>query len=142
MTEQSPNPQSRVRLSQEKDDLGRNRIQLDWRLAPMDIRSIIRSQEIIDTELRRAGLGRLQIALSDETEVQGVEGGWHHMGTTRMHVNASQGVVDADCRLHGMDNLFIAGPSVFPTSGYANPVLTIVALSIRLADKLKTLMNR
>jgi choline dehydrogenase-like flavoprotein len=142
MTEQSPNLQSRIRLSEEKDNLGRNRIQLDWRLAPMDIRSIIRSQEIIDAELRRAGLGRLQIALHDETEVQGVEGGWHHMGTTRMHVKASQGVVDADCRVHGMDNLFIAGPSVFPTSGYANPVLTIVALSIRMADKLKTLMDR
>jgi hypothetical protein len=142
MTEQSPNPASRIRLSEEKDVLGRNRIQLDWRLTSFDMSSLIRSQEIIDAELRSAGLGKLQIALRDETDTQGVQGGWHHMGTTRMHDDPKKGVVDSNCRVHGMNNLYIAGPSVFPTSGYANPVLTIVALSIRLADKLKTLMNR
>jgi choline dehydrogenase-like flavoprotein len=141
MTEQSPNPQSRIRLSNEPDPLGRKRIQLDWRLTPADMRSIIRSQEIIDTELRRAGLGRLRMEARGEDDVHGVEGGWHHMGTTRMHTDPKQGVVDADCRVHSVPNLFIAGPSVFPTCGYANPVLTIVALSIRLADKIKTLMN-
>ena len=59
------------------------------------------------------------------------------MGTTRMHDDPQQGVVNADCRMHGVGNLFIAGPSVFPTGGYANPVLTIIALSVRLADHLK-----
>ena len=58
------------------------------------------------------------------------------MGTTRMHVDPAQGVVDADCRVHGIENLFIAGSSVFPTGGYANPTLTIVALAVRLADHL------
>ena len=64
-------------------------------------------------------------------------GGWHHMGTTRMHVDPKQGVVDKNCRVHGISNLFIAGPSVFPTGGYANPSLTIVALAVRLADHIK-----
>lgn len=63
------------------------------------------------------------------------------MGTTRMHVDPRQGVVDGDCRVHGIANLFIAGPSVFPTGGYANPSLTIVALALRLADRLKQLLK-
>ena len=142
MTEQAPNPDSRIRLSKEKDLFGRNRIQLDWRLSFIDVRSIIRSQEIIDAQLIRAGLGRLQITLQDESDTHGVQGGWHNMGTTRMHTDPKRGVVDADSRVHGISNLFIAGPSVFPTCGYANPVLTIVALSIRMAEKIKTLMDK
>lgn len=141
MTEQSPNPNSRVTLSDEKDPFGRNRICLDWQLNPLDIRSIIRAQQIIDEELRRANLGKLRIDLKDETPPSNLEGGWHHMGTTRMHKNPKQGVVDENCRVHDIRNLFIAGPSVFPTCGYANPVLTTVALAIRLADHIKALMK-
>ena len=63
------------------------------------------------------------------------------MGTTRMHVDPAHGVVDADCRVHGMDNLHVAGSSVFPTGGYANPTFTIAALALRLADKLKDRLN-
>ncbi len=140
MTEQAPNPDSRITLSEERDPLGRNRVRLDWRLSPLDIRTIVRAQEIIGEEFRRAGLGRLQIDLHGETPPPGLEGGWHHMGTTRMHLDPRQGVVDPDCRVHGTSNLFIAGPSVFPTCGYANPVLTIVALSLRLADRIKQRM--
>jgi choline dehydrogenase-like flavoprotein len=65
----------------------------------------------------------------------------HHMGTTRMHVDATQGVVDSSSRVHGVDNLFVAGSSVFPTGGYANPTLTIVALAVRLADHVRSLMH-
>jgi choline dehydrogenase-like flavoprotein len=67
--------------------------------------------------------------------LDGASGGAHHMGTTRMHEDPRRGVVDANCRMHGLDNLFLAGSSVFPTGGYANPTLTIVAMSIRLADQ-------
>jgi hypothetical protein len=141
MTEQSPNPNSRVTLSDELDTFGRNRVRLDWQLSPMDIRSIIRAQEIIDEELRCAGLGHLEIELHDETPPPNLEGGWHHMGTTRMHRDPKKGVVDENCRVHEVSNLFIAGPSVFPTCGYANPVLTAVALSSRLADHVKKLMS-
>jgi choline dehydrogenase-like flavoprotein len=65
-----------------------------------------------------------------------VEAGAHHMGATRMHDSPEHGVVDADCRVHGTTNLYVAGPSVFPTYGYANPMLTVVALALRLADHL------
>ena len=62
---------------------------------------------------------------------------WHHMGATRMHTDPAQGVVDADCRVHGVSNLFVAGSSVFPTGGIAAPTLTIVALALRLADRIQ-----
>jgi choline dehydrogenase-like flavoprotein len=142
MTEQVPNPDSRVTLGTELDSLGQTRVRLDWRLSPIDILSVVRTQTIVDSELRRAGLGRLYTELRDETPPSGevpwgVHGGYHHMGTTRMHYDPRQVVVDRNCQVHGMSNLFIAGPSVFPTSGHANPVLTLVALAVRLADHVK-----
>lgn len=142
MTEQAPNPNSRVTLAAERDALGQNRVQLNWQLNSLDIRSIIRAQKIIDEELRRAGLGYLYIELDDETPPPDLHGGYHHMGTTRMHIDPKKGVVNESCRVHGISNLFIAGPSVFPTGGYANPVLTFVALAVRLADHVKELMAR
>jgi choline dehydrogenase-like flavoprotein len=72
--------------------------------------------------------------MSSDTIPGNLHGGYHHMGTTRMHRDSKRGVVDENCRVHGLSNLYIAGPSVFPTGGYANPVLTIVALTLRLAD--------
>lgn len=66
-----------------------------------------------------------------------LEGGKHHMGTTRMHADPRLGVVDPDGRVHGAPNLYVTGSSVFPSGGYANPTLTIVALAIRLADHLR-----
>jgi choline dehydrogenase-like flavoprotein len=141
MSEQLPNKDSRVLLSSEKDRLGQNRIQLDWQVKPLDMRTIIRSQQIINEELQRAGLGRLSIDMQDESPPSDLHGGWHHMGTTRMHTDPAKGVVDQNGRVHGMSNLFIAGPSVFPTGGYANPVLTIVALSIKLADHIKAMIR-
>lgn len=147
MSEQVPNPSSRVSLAAERDALGQNRARLDWRLSPIDILSVRETQRILDTALRRAGLGELRTELRDETPPLGpvpigVHGGYHHMGTTRMHRDPRHGVVDPDCRVHGIANLFVAGPSVFPTGGgYANPVLTVVALSLRLADHLTAMMK-
>jgi choline dehydrogenase-like flavoprotein len=140
MTEQAPNPNSRVMLATERDCLGQSRVRLNWQLSGIDILSVVRTQQIIDAELRRARLGRLYTQLRDETPPPGLHGGYHHMGTTRMHSDPKQGVVDANCRVHGLSNLFIAGPSVFPTGGYANPTLTIVALAARLADHIKILL--
>ncbi|MCG2721645.1 MAG: GMC family oxidoreductase [Thermodesulfovibrionales bacterium] len=140
MTEQAPNPESRVTLGSDRDSLGQRRVRLDWRLSGFDKESAIRSLEIIDQELHRAGLGRLYVELNDETPPHRINGGWHHMGTTRMHTDPKEGVVDENCQVHGIPNLYIAGPSVFPTSGYANPSLTIVALAVRLADHIKRLM--
>jgi choline dehydrogenase-like flavoprotein len=140
--EQAPNPDSRVTLSAENDALGVPRARLDWRLTELDKRSIRTYYRLLGQEMGRTGTGRVQIRdwlLSDDrTWPSFLSGGWHHMGTTRMHNDPKQGVVDSDCRVHGLRNLYIAGASVYPTAGAANPTLTLVALALRLADHLKT----
>jgi choline dehydrogenase-like flavoprotein len=137
--EQVPNPHSRVTLATERDQLNLNRVQLDWRLSPIDKHSARRTLEIIGLEFGRAGLGRLQVTLSndDTTWPADTRGGYHHMGTTRMSDDPKQGVVDQNCRVHGIANLYIAGSSVFPTGGSGTPTLTLVALALRLADYIK-----
>ncbi len=135
--EQAPNPDSRVTLGDDRDYFGLPKARLDWRLTELDSHSIRRTQELLDVELRDKGLGRLEQKLGDERPAALFLGSYHHMGTTRMHESSRQGVVDANCRVHGVENLFVAGASVFPTSGFANPTLTVVALSFRLADHIK-----
>jgi choline dehydrogenase-like flavoprotein len=137
MSEQAPNPLSRVTLGDRRDRFGVSEAVLDWRLTDLDRRSVRDAQDVIDAALRKAGLGRLERKLGEERPPADQRGQWHHMGTTRMHHDPRQGVVDADGRVHGMDNLFVAGSSVFPTGGYANPTLTVVALALRLADHLR-----
>jgi choline dehydrogenase-like flavoprotein len=142
-SEQAPNPQSRVRLARDTDALGMPRVELDWQLTELDKRSIRRLCEALGREFGRAGLGRVRILdwLIDGDDARWppfLSGGWHHMGTTRMHENPRQGVVDADCRVHGVANLHVAGASVFPTGGAANPTLTLIALTLRLSEHLKT----
>ena len=87
----------------------------------------------------RAGIGRVQILFDEEGSEwpDDLAGGFHHMGTTRMHDDPKQGVVDADCRVHGISNLYVAGSSVFPTGGSSNPTMMIVTLALRLAEHLK-----
>ncbi len=139
--EQAPNPSSRVRLIEQRDALGMPRVQLEWRLSDVDQRSLRRSHEILARELGRAGLGRLQLLLSEFAPdwPEDLGGGRHHMGTTRMSDDPERGVVDRNARVHSVSNLFVAGSSVFPTSGAVGPTLTLVALAIRLADQLKQL---
>lgn len=142
-SEQAPNPESRVSLSSERDAFSIPRVKIDWRLAPVDKWSLRRSLEILGTQLGRAGLGRLRIDLNDHDQSwPGVlRDAGHHIGTTRMHLDPKKGVVDENCRVHAMSNLFVAGSSVFPTSGHANPTLTLVALAIRLGDRVKGMMS-
>jgi len=144
-TEQSPNPASRVHLAPERDALGVRRIALDWRLDELDRRTIRVMTERFASELARLDIGRVQLSEWIREE----EGGWgetmgfghHHCGTTRMAHSPASGVVNADCRLHEVENLYVAGSSVFPTNGFANPTLTIVALSLRLADHLQGVLR-
>lgn len=140
MAEQQPNPESRVKLSEKKDYFGQRKLELDWRLTQKDLTNIRKTLEILNRELIREKLGHIEIDFTDTEIPQYLEGGYHHMGTTRMNEDESVGVVDAQCKLHGTENLYVAGSSVFPTSGYANPTLTIVALALRLSDYLKDLM--
>lgn len=150
MVEQIPNPDSRVMLSDRVDGLGSRQVRLDWKVRSEDRRALVRIQEILDEEMRRLGMGRtyrgsdadrysrvLGLAPLD----RGLGGGHHHMGTTRMHTDPRRGVVDPTCRVHSLSNLFVAGSSVFPTGGFANPTLTVVALALRLADHLKERMG-
>jgi len=144
--EQVPNPDSRVMLAADVDALGLRRTRLDWRLGDQDRRSMAVMGRTLGEEFGRLGLGRVR--LEDWLLDQG--DGWtsevvessHHMGTTRMATDPRQGVVDKDCRVHGVDNLFVAGSSVFPAGGHVNPTLTIVALALRLADQLKNRLGR
>lgn len=144
--EQSPNPDSRVLLTRELDPLGVPRLALDWRTTELDVRSVAGLVEAVDQELRRLSLGRAEAAdwLSDLTGGWRTDpligahpiGGYHHMGTTRMSSDPRRGVTDRSGRVHGVENLYIVGSSVFPTSGWANPTLTIAALALRTSDHL------
>ena len=134
--EQAPNSDSRVMLSEERDSLGMRRTRLDWRMTSVDIDNIRRTMELLGRVLGRTGRGRVRHAIDHLDPWGSVRAGDHHMGTTRMGVSAATSVVDANCRVHGMANLHVAGSSVFPTVGFANPTLTVVALALRLADHL------
>jgi choline dehydrogenase-like flavoprotein len=140
MTEQAPDPDNRIVLGNDLDQLGRRKARMQTRWRDVDLEGIKRSQEILAREIARAGLGYYQIERNGEIPLLDSAGASHHMGTTRMHVDPKQGVVDQHCRVHSTSNLYIASSSVFPTGGYANPTLTIVALSLRLADRVKQLM--
>jgi choline dehydrogenase-like flavoprotein len=135
--EQAPNRDSRVTLGTRRDRFGQPVARIDWRPASSDRASIRASQELIDLALRSAGLGHVELMLGEEDPPALLEGNFHHLGTTRMHADPAHGVVDADCRVHTVANLYIAGSSVFPTYGCSNPTLTVVALALRLADLLK-----
>lgn len=139
-TEQSPNPESRVALTRQRDALGMRRVSVDWRLTDRDWRTIEETVRLVASGMGEAGLGRLEVAPAGRPlrEFQ-VGMGNHHMGTVRMHAEPGHGVVDPNCRVHGVDNLYVCSSGVFPTAGSANPTLTIVALSHRLADHLVAL---
>jgi len=118
------------------------RLVIDWRVTELDTVALRAWLEILADELDRAGLATVDLdaapSLKDPMALSGtlVDAG-HHMGTTRMAVSAREGVVDRDCRVFGAENLFVVSSSVFPTSGTSNPTLTIVALALRLADRLR-----
>lgn len=142
-SEQVPNPESRVRLDSARDRLGVPRAMLDWRVRAVDKYSVERTHAILAEALAAAGIGRVRLTLPKGPRFpKAVNGGRHHMGTTRMHADPKRGVVDADCRVHGVADLYVAGSSVFPTSGSANPTLTLTALAFRLATHLQTALAR
>ena len=130
--EQAPDPDNRVSLGGDRDRFGLPRAAIHWRWRAFDQQNLARIHAILAAELQRSGLGRIEIdgAASPDPNAH------HHMGTTRMHRDPRRGVVDEHARVHGIVNLFVAGSSVFPTGGFANPTLTIVALALRLAAHL------
>ncbi len=142
--EQAPNPESRITLTGEKDPTGVPRVKLDWRLSEIDVRSVSVLVGALGRELEQLGLGKVEPAdwlgsgewKTDPLVSSHPIGGYHHMGTTRMGSAPATSVTDADGRVHGIGNLWVAGSSLFPTGGWANPTLTIVALALRSAEKI------
>ena len=137
MSEEAPNPDSRITLSDQTDALGQPRARLDWRYTQADWDSLAASARGFATAFGAQGLGRMCWPIESGQIIASMSPSRHHMGTTRMSAVPDQGVVDADCRVHGTPNLYVAGSSVFPTSGLVNPTLTLTALAIRLADHIK-----
>jgi choline dehydrogenase-like flavoprotein len=138
LLEQAPDHSSRITLSSDRDALGLPRASVDWRLSEAERRTARVFTDALDRELRRLALGRLASTewLEAEEWAHMFEDAYHPSGTTRMSTDAARGVVDRNCKVHGIDRLYVSGSSVFPTSGYANPTLTIVALALRLAHHL------
>lgn len=136
--EQVPNPDSRITLSDQRDRSGMPRLVVDWRATEQDVDGVLAAHRILGERLERHGIGRLEV---DEDAIRhGYNAvGGHHMGTARMADSPDRGVVDPNCRVWGMDNLFVAGAAVLPTCSYANPTLTLVALAARLAGHLRAL---
>lgn len=149
--EQAPNPRSRVMLTDATDALGMRQPLLDWQFSELDKRSVHGLMTTLADEYKRLGWGdvRLSSWLNDPEVTWKTDplisahpiGGYHHMGGTRMSETAETGVVNSDCRLHESPNLFVASSSVFPTGGWANPTVTIMALAQRLGDHLKPLCS-
>jgi choline dehydrogenase-like flavoprotein len=138
-SEQMPNPDSRIGLGKDLDAFGLRKVVVDWRLTAEDQRGMAMGNRLLGAELGRGGFGRLESSVpeGDSEWPSDMRGDQHHMGTTRMHRDPNMGVVDENCRVHGVANLYLAGSSVFPTGGTFNPTLTIVALALRLADHVK-----
>jgi len=138
--EQAPNPGSRITLGTDQDGLGLPRVRLKWQIGALDKHSLAVLIRALGDEFQRLGLGGVAVAdwlVDDSLNWPDILGGHHHMGTTRMSDDPKLGVVDRNCRVHGPHNLYIAGSSVFPTGGCANPTLMIVAMSLRLGDHLR-----
>jgi choline dehydrogenase-like flavoprotein len=137
-SEQVPNRQSRVRLNGARDRIGLPMIDLDWRTTEQDRLSVRESVRLLAEACAVAGVGHIVLpaSLDDVPWIDGIGGGWHQMGTTRMSRDPASGVVDQHCRVHSVSNLYVAGSSVFPAYGFANPTFTIITLALRLADHL------
>ncbi len=140
--EQAPNPLSRITLGDDVDALGQRKARVDWQFTALDRHTFRTAAAVFGEEIARVCNGRFEPSpwLADDSRPAQVNGTAHHMGTTRMADDPREGVVDKHCRVHGIDNLHVAGSSVFPTGGWAFPTFTIVALSQRLAEMLHILL--
>ena len=144
IVEPQPNRDSRVMLGDQRDRLGMPRVKVAWHLTELAQRTFDRTFELLADELRASGVAQVKLdaPLEGAAWPATLEGTWHHMGTTRMHDAAREGVVDRHCKVFGIDNLYIAGSSVFPTVGANFPTITITALALRLAGHLAQSLKR
>lgn len=141
--EPRPNPDAFVRLSDKQDFFGQRKIEVNWQVTDADLANAHRAIEICALEFARMGYGRAYAPILEDPDQwpRYFTSGKHHCGTTRMSDNPKTGVVDRNCKVFDVDNLYITGSSVFPTIGHTNPTLNLIALSLRLADHLKEKMR-
>ena len=143
--EQIPHADSRITLGREVDAFGMPRAVIDLRFTEQDVQSVIDSHRLLDQALQANGIGRLEYWYSEEQVRERVYAqaadGFHQVGTTRMGDDPAHSVVDADLKVHGLGNLFVASSSVFPTTGQANSTLLAVAFAVRLAERLAKLQT-
>lgn len=135
--ENAPHPDNRLRLSAETDFFGKRRILLDFELQEQDVESHAKAFRLLASDFGKRGLGRVNFFGRSALAIDRMGFGGHHIGTTRASSSPRDGVVDGNLKLHGLENLYVLGSSVFRTGGAANPTLTIVALTVRLGDHLK-----
>jgi len=136
--ELEPDPERRLTLTSERDALGMPRLKLDMRISDDDFAHYRNTLKELGRQLLAAGTGMIRLLHSTRAEwLSAIDWGNHHMGTARMHDDPRQGVVDANSKVHGVTNLYVAGSAVFPTYGASNPTLNLLALVLRLADHLK-----
>jgi choline dehydrogenase-like flavoprotein len=133
LLEQAPDSTNRITLSDELDPNGQPKVHIHWMFTERDQASVKKARRLLTEELSRDKLGTVQFTEELYTSPSSV----HPTGSTRMSADPHYGVVDANCQVHGLNNLYLAGSSVFPTNGYANPTLTAIALGVRLADYVK-----
>lgn len=138
--EQVPGPASRVCLGTGKDALGMPRLAIDLRYGDRDCRSVVRAHQLLDGALRASGLGRLEYRVAEEDRLASImaqaSDGFHQIGATRMGHSPSSSIVDRNCRVHGVDNLYIVSTGVFASGSQANPTFLAVALALRLANQI------
>jgi choline dehydrogenase-like flavoprotein len=141
--EQEPSPSSRVAIGADRDPLDLPRLLVDWRYTGGDVTTVREAVRLFGADIADSGIGVFEYdpaSIELEMSRYGAYGG-HHLGTTRMGTDPRTSVVDANCCIHGLKNLYVAGGAVFPTSSQANPTLTIVALALRLAKRLRAIVG-
>jgi hypothetical protein len=142
LLEQVPDPHSRITLSERRDELGVPIPNLHWKISELERRTVFELATLFGRETARLGLKPPtppDWLLGQDLQAIPFSDMAHPMGATRMSDDPKHGVVNRDCRLHGVEGTYVIGSSVFPTASHANPTLMIVAMSLRLADRLKRL---
>ena len=139
-SEQAPNRANRLRLTTEQDRLGMRRVSVEFIFSPQELTPIRKAHGVFDRSIRRLGIGELIYRGTVEestSQLQLLPDGLHQIGSTRMSNDQSIGIVNRDCRVFDFENLYIAGSSIFPTSGQASPTLPAVTLAVRLSEHLE-----
>jgi choline dehydrogenase-like flavoprotein len=140
-SEQEPSFESMIKLNDQQDAMGMRRVSLQWHISSMTVRTIQETARLVSSEFKAAGIAEVKL----EPWVDGPAANatkwmadvFHQAGGLRMSDSDQEGVVDRDCKVFGVSNLYVASSAVFPTSSFSNPTMTTIALSIRICDTIK-----